>query len=106
MMVDVIWQKGLHEYIDPLRLDSAIALGGAAVRNALKAHRTGRFESIDASAEEFSETYNEILALIDRIRADPVLSARYERLQQLIVTRGRERMGLDLTNSDDEEQQE
>ncbi|KAG1828221.1 hypothetical protein EV424DRAFT_1344933 [Suillus variegatus] len=42
MLVDVIWQKGLHNYIDLDWLDSAIALGGAAVRNALKAHRTGR----------------------------------------------------------------
>jgi hypothetical protein len=106
MMVDVIWQKGLHEYINPHRLDSAITLGGAAVCNTLKTHCTGRFEYVDTSAEEFSETYNEILALIDRIWADPVLSARYERLQQLIVTRGHKCMGFDLTNLDDEEQQE
>lgn len=76
MLVDVIWQKGLHNYIDLDWLDSAIALGGAAVRNALKAHRTGRFESVDTSAEDFCETYNKILVLIDRIQADPILKER------------------------------
>lgn len=95
MIINVVWQKGLYEYIDPLRLDSAFALGGAAVQNTIKAHRTGRFKAVDASAEQFYDTYNAILTLIDTIRADPVLSARYERLQSLIVARGRERIGLD-----------
>jgi Domain of unknown function (DUF6532) len=87
MIVDVIWQKGLHEYIDPLRLDSTIALAGAALQNALKAYRTGRFKSIDASAEQFYDTYHAILVLIDSILADPALKLRYERLQELIVSR-------------------
>ncbi|KAG2029025.1 hypothetical protein BDR03DRAFT_1019000 [Suillus americanus] len=102
MIVHVVWQKGLHRYIDPARLDSAMALGGAAVHNAVKAHRTGRFDSVDASAEQFYDVYQSILGLIDRIRADPALRARYETLEQLIVTWGRERMDLDSDSDDDE----
>jgi hypothetical protein len=51
MIIDIIWQKGLHEYINPVRLDSVMALSEAAVHNALKAHHMGRFDSINASAE-------------------------------------------------------
>ncbi|KAG1848551.1 hypothetical protein DFJ58DRAFT_796389, partial [Suillus subalutaceus] len=88
MIIHVVWQKGLHEYIDLVKLNSAMALGRAAVHNALKAHHTGRFDSVDASAKQFYDIYNSILELIDRIRADPALRARYKMLQQLIVTRG------------------
>jgi hypothetical protein len=98
MIIDVIWQKGLHEYINPVQLDSVMALSGAAVHNALKAHHMGRFDSINASAEQFYDVYHAILVLIDRIWADPALRARYETLQQLIVTQGCKHIGLDLNN--------
>ncbi|KAG1831936.1 hypothetical protein F4604DRAFT_1695006 [Suillus subluteus] len=41
MIIDVVWQKGLYKYINPLQLDSAITLAGAAVHNALKAYCMG-----------------------------------------------------------------
>ncbi|KAG2119709.1 uncharacterized protein F5147DRAFT_647606 [Suillus discolor] len=79
VIVDIIWQKRLYD---------TIALTEAALQNALKAYWIGRFESINASAEQFYDTYKVILVLIDSIRADSALKVRHERLQELIVTWG------------------
>ncbi|KAG2144094.1 uncharacterized protein EDB93DRAFT_1105007 [Suillus bovinus] len=76
MIVDVVWQEGLYVDIDTERLDCVFGLAGAAVHNALKAYHEGTYEKVDASAEQFYDTYSSIIVLINRIRLDDVLRER------------------------------
>jgi hypothetical protein len=64
MIVDVIWQEGLCPNIDLENLNCVFSLVGAAVHNAIKAYHEGTYENIDASAEQFYNTYNSIMVLI------------------------------------------
>jgi hypothetical protein len=94
MIVDVIWQEGLYPDIDLENLDCVFGLAGAAVHNAIKAYREGTYENVDASAEQFYDTYNSIMVLIRRIRLDDALRERYVSLCNLIISRGKADLGL------------
>jgi hypothetical protein len=67
---------------------------GAAVHNAIKAYREGTYENVDASAEQFYDTYNSIMVLIRRIRLDDALREQYVSLCNLIISRGKADLGL------------
>lgn len=94
MMVDVIWQRGLYHDIDLEKLDCAFGLAGAAVHNALKAFHEGTYEDVEASADQFYDTYNSIMMLIKEIRHDNTLRERYETLCNIIIARGQADLGL------------
>lgn len=94
MIVDVVWKEGLYDDIDEERLDYVFGLGGAAVHNAIKAYLGGTYKNVEASADQFHDTYSAIMALIHNLKLDDALRERYESLCKLIIRRGEAEMGL------------
>ncbi|KAG1862635.1 hypothetical protein F4604DRAFT_1674212 [Suillus subluteus] len=94
MIVDVIFLNGLHPYVNAENFDSVFGLAGAAAYNALSCFKKGTYKNVDASAEQFCDPYGRVIALIKLIRSDDTKRARLMRLCNLIITRGRELIGI------------
>ncbi|KAG1767871.1 hypothetical protein EV702DRAFT_1203528 [Suillus placidus] len=94
MIVDVIYLNGLYPYVNAENFDSMFGLAGAAAYNALSCFSKGTYKNIGTSAEQFSNPYSRIVALIKLIRSDDTKRARLMWLCNLIIMHGRELIGL------------
>ncbi|KAG1877322.1 hypothetical protein F4604DRAFT_1954922 [Suillus subluteus] len=68
-------------------MDQVFASCGATIYCMMYAHRTGRFIDVSVNSSTFDDAYQDIIAIIQTIRASDVLIARFNGVQQEITIR-------------------
>ncbi|KAG1839887.1 hypothetical protein DFJ58DRAFT_733108 [Suillus subalutaceus] len=87
VLIDMVIEVLIGGWSDVLEgpMDRVFASCGAVIYCVMYAHRTGQFIDVSVNSSTFDDAYQDIIAIIQTIRASDVLSARFDGVQQEIT---------------------